>query len=172
MAVVAFLNREKFVREFVDKNLVVRYSRSKSPWFFVFGLACCAIEMIAASMCRFDMMERFGMLPRGTPRQADVMIVAGWVTKKMAPRIKRLYEQMLEPKWVIAMGECAICGGPWYDSYNVVEGVDKIIPVDVYIPGCPPRPEALIDGVVKLRKKIRAGETNYDRGIRSVEEKR
>jgi NADH-quinone oxidoreductase subunit B len=171
MAVVAFLNREKFVKEFVDKNPIIRWSREKSPWMFTFGLACCAIEMATAGTCRFDGMERFGMLARATPRQSDVMIVAGWVTKKMAPRIKRLYEQMPEPKYVIAMGECAICGGPWYDSYYVVDGVDKIIPVDIYIPGCPPRPEALIDGVVKLRKKIRAGETNYDRGIRYVEER-
>lgn len=153
MGLVAFTSREKIV-EFVDKNPIVKWARAKSPWILTFGLACCAIEMMTAGTSRFDATERFGMLPRASPRQADVMVVAGWVTKKMAPRVKRLYEQMPEPKWVIAMGECAISGGPWYDSYNVVQGVDKIIPVDVYVPGCPARPEALLDGIVKLRRKI------------------
>lgn len=153
MGLVAFTKREKIV-ELVDKNPIVKWARAKSPWMLTFGLACCAIEMMTAGTSRFDATERFGMLPRASPRQADVMIVAGWVTKKMAPRIKRLYEQMPEPKWVIAMGECAISGGPWFDSYNIVMGVDKIIPVDVYVPGCPARPEALVDGIIKLRRKI------------------
>jgi NADH-quinone oxidoreductase subunit B len=161
MAVV-MLKSDK-IKEIIDENYIVKWIRSKSPWVFTFGLACCAIEFMATGTPRFDGVERFGMLARATPRQADVMIVSGWVTKKMAPRIKRLYEQMPEPKYVIAMGECAISGGPWYDSYTVIEGVDKIIPVDVYVPGCPPRPEALLDGIVKLRRLIREGKTRYDK---------
>jgi len=153
---------EELVKEFIHKNPVVRWSRAKSPWMYTFGLACCAIEMAAAGTSRFDAMERMGVLARATPRQADLMVVAGWVTKKMAPRVRRAYEQMPEPKWVIAMGECAICGGPWYDSYNIVHGVDKIIPVDVYIPGCPPRPEALLEGIWRLRELKRKGKTKFD----------
>jgi NADH-quinone oxidoreductase subunit B len=141
----------------LDK-LMLRWARSRSMWPVTFGLACCAIEMMAAGASRFDTFERFGMLFRATPRQADLMIVAGTVTKKMAPNVKRLYEQMPEPKYVIAMGECAINGGPFYDSYAVLDGVDKIIPVDVYVPGCPPRPEALIYGITKLQEKIMKGE--------------
>jgi NADH-quinone oxidoreductase subunit B len=141
----------------LDKHLL-RWARSRSMWPATFGLACCAIEMMAAGASRFDTFERFGMLFRASPRQADLMIVAGTVTKKMAPNVKRLYEQMPEPKYVIAMGECAINGGPFYDSYAVLDGVDKIIPVDVYVPGCPPRPEALIYGITKLQEKIMKGE--------------
>lgn len=137
----------------VDK--VFEWSRESSLWYMLFGLACCAIEMMAAGAARFDL-DRFGMIFRATPRQSDLMIVAGTVTKKMAPRVKRLYEQMSEPRYVIAMGSCANAGGPFADSYAVVKGVDKIIPVDVYIPGCPPRPEALINGIMELRKKMRA----------------
>jgi NADH-quinone oxidoreductase subunit B len=137
---------------------ILNWARAKSPFLLGFGLACCTIEMMAAGCSRYDAQERFGMFPRASPRQADVMIVAGTVTKKIASNVRRLYEQMPEPKYVIAMGECAICGGPFYDSYSVVDGVDKIIPVDVYIPGCPPRPEALIYGIVKLREKIKKGE--------------
>lgn len=119
-----------------------------------FGIACCALEMAAASAPRFDA-ERLGMIYRSSPRQTDVLLVNGWVTNKLRPALRRLYEQMPEPKWVVAMGECAISGGPWYDSYNVVQGVDTFIPVDIYIPGCPPRPEAMIDGFLKLQQKIK-----------------
>ncbi len=144
-----------------DKNIFVtsldfvfNWARRSSLWWLQFGLACCAIEMISASMSRFDLAERFGMLYRASPRQADLMIVAGTVTKKMAPAVKLLYEQMPNPKWVIAMGACATNGGPYTQYDRVVQGVDKIIPVDVYVPGCPPRPEALIDGFIALQKKI------------------
>lgn len=136
-------------------RLLLRWARRKALWPMTFGLACCAIEMMAAGASRFDLFERFGMLFRASPRQSDLMIVAGTVTDKMAPNVKRLYDQMPEPKYVIAMGECAICGGPFYDSYSVLDGVDKIIPVDIYVPGCPPRPETLIYGVLKLQERIK-----------------
>lgn len=146
----------------VDK--VFEWARESSLWYLSFGLACCAIEVLmAAGAARYDL-DRFGMIFRATPRQADLMIVAGTVTKKMAPRVKRLYEQMAEPRYVIATGSCAIAGGPFADSYAVVKGVDKIIPVDVYIPGCPPRPEALINGIMELRKKMRAEVGKKQRG--------
>jgi NADH-quinone oxidoreductase subunit B len=139
--------------ELLDKGL--EWSRENSMWYFAFGLACCAIEVLmAAGAARFDL-DRFGMMFRATPRQSDLMIVAGTVTKKMAPVVERLYEQMAEPRYVIATGSCAIAGGPFADSYAVLKGVDKIIPVDVYVPGCPPRPEALIYSVMELKKKMR-----------------
>lgn len=120
-----------------------------------FGIACCAIEMMATAASRYDW-DRLGVIPRATPRQSDVMIVAGTVNVKMAQVIRKLYNQMPEPRYVIAMGACTVGGGPYYIyGYNVVKGVDKVVPVDIYIPGCPPRPEALLDGIIKLQEKIR-----------------
>jgi NADH-quinone oxidoreductase subunit B len=135
----------------VDK--VVNWARKSSVWPLTFGLACCAIEMMAAAASRFDI-ARFGMeVYRASPRQADLMIVAGRVSNKMAPVVKLLYDQMTEPKWVIAMGACASSGGA-FNNYAIVQGVDKIVPVDIYVPGCPPRPEQLLEGIMKLHKKI------------------
>lgn len=143
----------------VDK--VLNTGKACSLWGLQFGTACCAIEMIAAAGPRYDL-DRFGIILRPTPRQADCMIVAGTVTVKMAPVIERLYHQMPDPKWVVALGNCAVSGGRFYqDAYSVVKGVDRIIPVDIYIPGCPPRPESLIDGLLKLHDKIR-GESIVD----------
>jgi NADH-quinone oxidoreductase subunit B len=134
-------------------DAAVGWARSGALWPMLFGLACCAIEMMAAQAARFDM-SRFGMeLMRASPRQSDLMIVAGRVSRKMAPVLRRLYDQMPEPKWVIAMGDCASCAGI-FNNYAIVQGVDEIVPVDVYVAGCPPRPEALIDGILQLHKKI------------------
>ena len=137
----------------VPADAVIAAARKSSLWPMTFGLACCAIEMIATYMSNHDF-DRFGIVPWPSPRQSDVMIVAGTVTKKMAPAVKLLYEQMPNPKWVIAMGACATNGGPYTQYDRVLQGVDNIIPVDVYVPGCPPRPESLIDGFLALQEKI------------------
>ncbi|WP_449193667.1 NADH-quinone oxidoreductase subunit B [Actinomadura sediminis] len=143
-------------------KFVLNWGRRYSLWVFNFGLACCAIEFIATSMSRHDFM-RLGVIPFAPgPRQADLMVVSGTVTDKMAPAVRRLYEQMPEPKYVISFGACSNCGGPYWDSYSVTKGVDQIIPVDVYVPGCPPRPEALLHGIVHLQERI-AAETLGDR---------
>ncbi len=135
-------------------NDTIRWGRKNSLWPMQFGLACCAIELMDFGSARIDA-ERGGyLLFRGTPRQNDVMVVAGWVTKTMVPEVKRLYEQMAEPKYVIAYGECATCGGPWWESYNIIKGIDQVLPVDIYVAGCPPRPENLFAALMKLQDKI------------------
>ncbi|GAB4254219.1 MAG: hypothetical protein Kow00122_12290 [Thermoleophilia bacterium] len=145
---------------------LLAFGRTFSWWPLLFGLACCAIEMMATAGPRFDL-SRFGMeAMRASPRQADGMIVAGWCSIKMAPRVVRLYEQIPDPKWVLAMGSCAISGNIW-DTYHIVQGIDSLIPVDVYVPGCPPRPEALWDGLEKLRDRVRESRHAYD-GLRRI----
>ena len=143
-------------------RIVLNWGRRYSLWVFNFGLACCAIEFIAASMARHDFI-RLGVIPFAPgPRQADLMVVSGTVTDKMAPAVRRLYEQMPEPKYVISFGACSNSGGPYWESYSVTKGVDQVVPVDVYVPGCPPRPEALLQGILRLQQKI-AGENLADR---------
>ena len=150
-----------FVTTSLDK--LVNWSRASSMWPLTFGLACCAIEMMATGAARFDL-DRMGILFRASPRQADVLIVAGTVTKKMVPVIKTVYEQMPEPRYVIAMGACASSGGV-FDTYSVVQGIDEYLPVDVYIPGCPPRPEGLLYGLMKLQEKIMKERNSFGAAI-------
>ncbi len=152
---------DKWLDEELSRNVLITtvdyvldWARSRSIFPLMFGLACCAFEMIGAATSRFDI-ARFGMdIFRWSPRQADLMIVAGTLTWKMAPAVKMVYEQMAEPKWVIAMGQCTISGGPFRESYSVVPGINRIVPVDVYVPGCPPRPEGLLHGIRKIHEKI------------------
>ena len=139
-------------------NWVANWGRTGSMWPMTFGLACCAVEMIHAYMPRYDL-DRFGVVVRGSPRQADVMIVAGTLTNKMAPALRKVYDQMAEPRWVISMGSCANGGGYYTYSYSVVRGCDRVVPVDIYVPGCPPTAEALVYGILQLQKKIRRTET-------------
>ena len=131
-------------------------ARTNSMWYLSFGLACCAVEMMQAAASRYDM-DRFGIMPRARPRQAALMIVAGTLTNKMAPALRKVYDQMAEPRYVISMGSCANGGGYYHYSYSVVRGCDRIVPVDIYVPGCPPTAEALVYGILQLQKKIRRG---------------
>jgi len=140
-----------FVTTNVDK--LINWGRASSLWYLLFGLACCGIELMQTGGPRADI-DRFGSVPRATPRQSDLMIVAGTVTLKMASRVKLLYEQMPHPKYVISMGSCSNCGGLFDLGYSVLRGVDKVIPVDLYVPGCPPRPEALTEGLIEVQDKI------------------
>jgi NADH-quinone oxidoreductase subunit B len=153
-------------------NWLLNNAKASSMWYMLFGLACCAIELMATGASRYDF-DRLGMIFRATPRQTDLMIVAGTLTLKMAPRVKLLYEQMPDPKYVISMGGCTIYGGPFYhDSYSVLKGVDKIIPVDIHVAGCPPRPEALMNGCIALQELIkteRLGEKRDRPGLRHID---
>ena len=155
-AAIHDINNRGYVVASIDK--IFNWARSGSLWPMSFGLACCAVEMMQAAASRYDM-DRYGMLFRPSPRQADVMIVAGTLTNKMAPALRRVYDQMAEPRWVVSMGSCANGGGYYHYSYSVVRGCDKVVPVDVYVPGCPPTAEALIYGLLQLQKKIKRTST-------------
>ncbi|MBF0153782.1 MAG: NADH-quinone oxidoreductase subunit B [Magnetococcales bacterium] len=145
------LDTRGFMLTGVDR--LVNWARTSSMWPMTFGLACCAVEFMQAGGSRYDL-DRFGMVPRGSPRQSDVMIVAGTLTNKMAPVLRKLYDQMPEPRWVISMGSCANGGGYYHYSYSVVRGCGRIVPVDIYVPGCPPTAEALLYGILQLHRKI------------------
>ncbi len=149
-----FARLSDLVRSASATKSTVNWSRVNSLWPLQFGLACCAIELMDFGSARIDAERKGYLLFRGTPRQCDVMIVAGWVTKSMVPEVKRLYEQMSKPRYVIAYGECATCGGPWWESYNIIKGIDEVLPVDVFVAGCPPRPENLFAALMKLQKKV------------------
>ena len=155
-AVTDEISDRGFVVAHLDK--VVNWARTGSLWPMTFGLACCAVEMMHSYMSRYDL-DRFGVVPRGSPRQSDVMIVAGTLCNKMAPALRKVYDQMAEPRWVISMGSCANGGGYYHYSYSVVRGCDRIVPVDIYVPGCPPTAEALVYGILQLQKKIRRTST-------------
>ena len=155
------INEENFAKELNSKGFLVAnfdklltWARTGSLWPMTFGLACCGVEMMHAYMSRYDL-DRMGVIPRGSPRQSDVMIVAGTLTNKMAPALRKVYDQMPEPRWVISMGSCANGGGYYHYSYSVVRGCDRIVPVDIYVPGCPPTAEALVYGIMQLQKKIK-----------------
>jgi len=157
-AVIAKAGAELQEKGFLVTRLdaLLDWARTGSLWPMTFGLACCAVEMIHAYMARYDL-DRIGVIPRPSPRQSDVMIVAGTLTNKMAPALRKVYDQMPEPRWVISMGSCANGGGYYHYSYSVVRGCDRVVPVDIYVPGCPPTAEALVYGVMQLQKKIRRG---------------
>jgi len=154
------LNEKGFLLTSADS--LFDWARTGSMWPMTFGLACCAVEMIHSYMSRYDL-DRFGMIPRPSPRQSDVMIVAGTLTNKMAPALRRVYDQMPEPRWVVSMGSCANGGGYYHYSYSVVRGCDRIVPVDIYVPGCPPTAEALVYGLLQLQKKIQREDTRIAR---------
>lgn len=159
-AISKHLNEKGFLLTTADS--LFDWARTGSMWPMTFGLACCAVEMIHAYMSRYDL-DRFGMIPRPSPRQSDVMIVAGTLTNKMAPALRKVYDQMPEPRWVISMGSCANGGGYYHYSYSVVRGCDRVVPVDIYVPGCPPTAEALVYGLLQLQKKIQREDTRIAR---------
>lgn len=159
-ALAKTIQEKGFVLTSTDK--LFDWARTGSLWPMTFGLACCAVEMIHSYMSRYDL-DRFGIIPRPSPRQSDVMIVAGTLTNKMAPALRRVYDQMPEPRWVISMGSCANGGGYYHYSYSVVRGCDRIVPVDIYVPGCPPTAEALVYGLLQLQKKIQREDTRLTR---------
>lgn len=159
-AISKHLDEKGFLLTSADK--LFDWARTGSMWPMTFGLACCAVEMIHSYMSRYDL-DRFGIIPRPSPRQSDVMIVAGTLTNKMAPALRKVYDQMPEPRWVISMGSCANGGGYYHYSYSVVRGCDRIVPVDIYVPGCPPTAEALVYGLLQLQKKIQREDTRIVR---------
>ncbi|AKU22393.1 NADH-quinone oxidoreductase subunit B [Massilia sp. MB5] len=153
----ATLERDGYMLTSLDE--LVNMIRTNSMWYLSFGLACCAVEMMQAASARYDM-DRFGFCPRPSPRQADLMIVAGTLTNKMARAMRKVYDQMPEPRYVVSMGSCANGGGYYHYSYSVVRGCDRIVPVDIYVPGCPPTAEALLYGLMQLRRKVRGSKSN------------